>query len=441
MSDSNVRAGISRREAIRATSLAGAALAGMRGVHGQTGSSDVIRVGAIGVGGRGRGALVQALSVPGSATKLTALADINPDNVTRTLQTVEQLDKSKIDCPEDRRYGGFDGYQKVLEHCDLVVIAAPPAFRPAHFTAAVKAGKHVFMEKPISIDAAGTRVCLEAAKLADEKKLKVVVGLQRHYEERYRQTLAKVREGLAGDIISGQVYWNGDRPWWKARKPGQTELQYQIYNWGHFLWLCGDHIVEQHVHNIDVANWVLGTLPLDAYGLGGLQNRDPAKPTQIYDHHTVTFNYPGGVKILSECRQFPGGEGKVTEEFQGTKGYVRIGEITDHKGNVLWKYDGPKRDPYQVEHDELQAAIRNDTPLNNAHYGATSSFSAVLGRYATYSGKRVEYAKVLELDDSLVPADLTWNTPAPVQPDERGEYPIVMPGTFKMPQAIKQPVS
>jgi len=432
MSDSNVRAGISRREAIRATSLAGAALAGMRGVHGQTGSSDVIRVGAIGVGGRGRGALVQALSVPGSATKLTALADIRSDNITRTLQAVEQLDKSKIDCPADRRYEGFDGYQKVLEHCDLVVIAAPPAFRPAHFTAAVKAGKHVFMEKPISIDAAGTRICLEAAKLADEKKLKVVVGLQRHYEERYRQTLAKVREGLAGDIISGQVYWNGDRPWWKARKPGQTELQYQIYNWGHFLWLCGDHIVEQHVHNIDVANWFLGTLPLDAYGLGGLQNREPAKPTQIYDHHTVTFNYPGGVKILSECRQFPGGEGKVTEEFQGTKGYVRIGEITDHKGNVLWKYDGPKRDPYQVEHDELQDAIRNDKPLNNAYYGTTSSFSSVLGRTATYTGKQVSYDDLLKTNFRTMPENLSWETAPPVMPDKDGNYPLPMPASYKI---------
>ena len=147
------------------------------------------------------------------------------------------------------------------------------------------------------------------------------------------------------------------------------------------------------------------------------------------------------MKIVSECRQFPGGEGKVTEEFQGTKGIVRIGEITDYKGNVLWKYEGPKRDPYQVEHDELQAAIRNDTPLNNAHYGATSSFTAVLGRYASYSGRRVEYDKVLALDDDLVPANLTWETAAPVKPEENGQYPIIMPGSFKMPQAITQPVS
>ena len=184
MSDSIFSAGVSRRDAIRATGLVGTTLAGLRAVHGQQGSSDLIRVGAIGVGGRGRGALVQALSVPGSPAKLTAVADINAEHIGRTLQTIETVDKTKLDCPEERRFTGFDGYQQVLEHCDLVVIAAPPAFRPAHFAAAVKAGKHVFMEKPISIDAAGTRVCLAAAKVADEKKLKVVVGLQRHYEER-----------------------------------------------------------------------------------------------------------------------------------------------------------------------------------------------------------------------------------------------------------------
>jgi myo-inositol 2-dehydrogenase/D-chiro-inositol 1-dehydrogenase len=438
--------GLPRRDVLKSAGLAGAAgfatatLAGMRAVHAQTPSSDVIRVGLVGAGGRGTGAMMQTLAVPGSNVKLTAIADVLDGAIEGALKQTESQ-KDKVDVPEDRRFKGLDGYKKVIDHCDLVILATPPAFRPYHFEAAVNAGKHVFMEKPICIDAVGARLCLQAAKMADEKKLKVVVGLQRRYQDQYRQTLERVRDGLAGDIISGQIYWNGDRPWYRNRKPQMSELAYQLYNWGHFMWLCGDHIVEQHVHNIDVANWFLDKLPETAYGVGGLQNRKPDQPTQIYDHHTVTFSYPGGVKILSECRQFPGGENRVGEEFQGTKGIVRVGEITDYAGNVLWKYDGKAANPFQVEHDELHDAIRNDKPLNNAHYAATSSFTATLGRYATYSGKQVAYDKIFALDDRTMPENLTWDSPAPVQPDANGLYPLPMPATFKIAAEKKQPVS
>ncbi|MFM8291221.1 MAG: Gfo/Idh/MocA family protein [Planctomycetia bacterium] len=431
---------LSRRDAAKTLGAAAIAAAGMRSVHGQSPSSDVIRVGLIGAGGRGTGAMMQALDVPGSNVKLTAIADVFDRSIANAVKQAESK-QDKFDCPDDRRFLGLDAYRKVLDHCDLVVLASPPAFRPFHFAEAVKAGKHVFMEKPVCVDAAGARMVLAAARQADEKKLKVVVGLQRHYEDKYRQTLARVRDGLAGDLVSGVIYWNGDRPWFKNRQPGMSELQYQLYNWGHFNWLSGDHIVEQHVHNIDVANWFLGKLPVTAYGFGGLQNRKPDQPTQIYDHHAVTFAYPGGVKIASQCRQFPGGENRVGEEFAGTKGIVRIGEITDHAGKVLWKYDGKNPNPYQVEHDELQDAIRNDKPLNDAWHGATSSFTAVLGRYATYSGKQMAYDKVLALDDRLVPADLAWDGPAPVQPGADGQYPIPMPATFKMPTESKEPIS
>jgi predicted dehydrogenase len=423
---------LSRRAALQAAGVVGGGiLAGSRAAHAQSPSSDVIRVGLIGAGGRGTGALQQTMSVPGSNVKLTAVADAFEDRIEAALKAVESM-KDKIDCPEDRRFKGLDGYQKVIENCDLVILATPPGFRPFHFDAAIKAGRHVFMEKPICIDSFGARLCLEAAKMADEKRLKVVVGLQRHYDDRYRQTVARVREGLAGDIIAGQIFWNGDRPWYKNRKPGMSELEYQVYNWGHFNWLCGDHIVEQHVHNIDVANWFLDRLPETAYGVGGQQNRKPNQSSEIYDHHTVDFTYPGGVRIASQCRQFPGGENRVGEEFQGTKGFVRIGEITDHSGKVLWKYEGKPANPYQVEHDELHDAIRNDKPLNDAHHGATSSFSAVLGRYATYTGKQWSYRQALELPHRLMPENLTWDTPAPVLPDKDGIYKIAMPADYKI---------
>ncbi len=431
---SSAAAIFSRRETLKVVGVAGAAataaLAGLR-VNAQSPSSDVIRIGVIGCGGRGTGALQQTLSVPGSNVKLTALADAFEDGIGRALQSVEGM-KDKVDCPEERRFKGLDGYQKVLDHCDLVILATPPGFRPFHFDAAIKAGKHVFMEKPVCVDSFGARLCLEAAKMADEKKLKVVVGLQRRYERKYRETVARVREGLAGDIIGGQVYWNGGSIWYRGRQKDQNELQFQVNNWYHFNWLCGDHICEQHVHNIDVANWMLDKLPESAFGVGGRQNRVPGQPSEIYDHHAVNFTYPGGVKIASQCRQFPGGDGRVNEEFQGTKATVKIGEITDYAGKVLWRFEGDNPNPYQVEHDELHDAIRSDKPLNNAYYGVTSSFSAVLARNATYTGKQWGFQQAMNLKNQTMPENLSWESKSPVEPDKDGNYKIPMPADYKL---------
>jgi len=419
---------------MKAAAITGGALAAMPAVHAQTPSSEVIRVGLIGAGGRGTGALQQTLSVPGSNVKVTAIADAFGDRIDGALRAVEKME-GKVDVPEDRRFTGLDAYKKVLDHCDLVILATPPGFRPFHFDEAVKAGKHVFMEKPVCVDSFGAQVCLAAAKMADEKKLKVVVGLQRRYDQRYRDTIAKIREGLAGDIIGGQVYWNGGGIWYRGRKPEMTETEFQVHNWYHFNWLSGDHICEQHVHNIDIANWVLDAVPESAFGVGGRQNRVPGQPSEIYDHHAVNFTYPGGVSIASQCRQFPGGQNRVDEEFQGTKGYVKIGEITDYAGKVLWKYEGKGGNPYQVEHDELHDAIRNDKPLNNVPYATAASFAAVLGRMATYSGKLWKYDEAIKLPYRTMPENLSFQTPAPVQPDKDGNYPLPMPATFKLPES------
>lgn len=421
----------SRRDALKVAGAIGGTLAAVPVVHGQNPSSDVIRIGLIGAGGRGTGALQQSLSVPGSNVKLTAIGDAFGDRIDGALRAVEEM-KDKIECPEDRRFQGLDAYKKVLDHCDLVILATPPGFRPFHFQEAVKAGKHVFMEKPVCVDSFGAQVCLTAAKMADEKKLKVAVGLQRRYENRYRETVARIREGLAGDIIGGQVYWNGGGIWYRNRQPNQTEMQFQVNNWYHFNWLCGDHVCEQHVHNIDVANWFLDKIPESAYGTGGKQNRVPGQPSEIYDHHCVNFVYPGGVRIASQCRQFPGGDGRVDEFFQGTKAQVRIGEITDYAGKVLWKFQGENPNPYQVEHDELQDAIRNDRPLNNAYYGTTSSFSACLARYATYSGKEVGFKEMMDRNIRTMPENVSWDAEPPVMPDKDGNYKLPMPADYKL---------
>ncbi len=440
-----VRLTVSRRDALRAggmSAAAAAAFAGLRAAHAENPSSDTIKVGLIGAGGRGTGALQQALSVPGSNVKVTAIADAFQHRIDAALKGVEKM-ADKVDCPEDRRFTGLDAAQKVIDlpDVDMVILATPPGFRPYHFDAAIKAGKHVFMEKPVCVDSFGARLCLEAAKLADEKKLKVVVGLQRRYDEEYRQTIARIREGLAGEIIGGQVYWNGSGIWYRDRQKDQNDMQFQVNNWYHFNWLCGDHICEQHVHNIDVANWVLGAdaplgySPVKAYGIGGRQDR--TRNSEIYDHHAVNFSYPNGVRIASQCRQFPGGDNRVNEEFQGTKATVKIGEITDYDGKVLWKFEGRPPNAYQVEHDELHDAIRNDKPLNNAYYGVTASFSSVLGRLATYSGKEQDYEKALALDYRLMPENLTWESVAPVQPNAEGLYLPPMPAKFKVVDVTK----
>jgi len=436
------RLAVSRRDALRAGGVSAVALAALRGAHADNPSSDTIKVGLIGAGGRGTGALQQALSVPGSNVKLTAIADAFQNKIDAALKGVEKM-ADKVDVPEDRRFTGLDAAQKVIDlpDVDLVILATPPGFRPYHFDAAIKAGKHVFMEKPVCVDSFGARLCLQAAKMADEKKLKVVVGLQRRYEENYRETIARIREGLAGDIIGGQVFWNGSGIWYRDRQKDQNEMQFQVNNWYHFNWLCGDHICEQHVHNIDVANWVLGQdgpaayHPVKAYGIGGRQDR--SRNSEIYDHHAVNFTYPNGAVIVSQCRQFPGGDNRVNEFFQGTKATVKIGEITDYDGKTLWKFKGKSDNPYQVEHDELQDAIRNDKPLNNAYYGTVSSFTAVLGRLATYSGKEQDYEKALALDYRLMPENPVWDSQPPVLPDADGKYLPPMPAKFRTVDVAK----
>jgi predicted dehydrogenase len=441
----STHAAISRRDILRAagsTAAVASATLGMHGVHADNPSGETLKVGLIGAGGRGRGALVQTLSVPGSNVKLTAIADAFKGGIDGTMRALNEM-QDKVDCPEDRRYDGLEGYKRVIDASDLVILATPPGFRPFHFDAAVQAGKHVFMEKPVCVDSYGARRVLEAARLADEKKLKVVVGLQRRYQTNYREALAKVREGMIGDIIGGQVYWNGSGIWFRDREPNQTEMQYQVNNWYHFNWLSGDHICEQHVHNIDIANWFLDSVPISAYGVGGRQNRVPGQSSEIYDHHAVNFTYPGGVRIASQCKQFPGGENHVEEHFQGTKGMLSLhpgyAKISDLSGQELWKFAGENPDPYQVEHDELHAAIRNDTPKNDAYYGATSSFSSVLGRLATYSGKTWKYDDTLQLDFRTMPEDPTWETTPPTVPDKDGNYSLPMPATFKI-QSVTKPV-
>jgi predicted dehydrogenase len=410
--------------------------------------SDKIKVGLIGCGGRGSGAANQALSTKQEGVVLHAVADAFKEKADGALSNLRTKHAEKVQVDDSRIYAGLDGYKKVIDDCDLVILTTPPGFRPYHFEAAVNAGKNIFMEKPVAVDSPGVRKVQEMAKIADEKNLKVVVGLQRRYQNCYIEALKQVKEnGIIGDIVSGQVYWNGGGIWFRDKQPGQSELMYQINNWYFFTWLCGDHINEQHIHNIDVANWFIGDHPVSAQGMGGRQQRVEKKFGQIYDHHYVEYTYANGVRVNSQCRHQSGVYNAVREEFTGTKGKIYLINsgacyATDHKGNTIWKYRpaveadpkggkgkrGSDPDAYQVEHDTLQAAIRNNTKINNAYYGAESTMTSIMGRMATYSGKELKWEDALASKVQHMPAIVTAETEPPAKPNADGGYPIAIPG-------------
>ena len=418
-----------RRDFLKGSTLAAAgfALAGglnvARSAHAA--GSEELKIVLIGCGGRGTGAVGNCLnSVQG--VKLIAVADAFKDRAEACVRELKKVHADRIDVPEERMFIGFDAYQKAIAaDPDVVMIATPPGFRPIHYAAAVAANKNIFMEKPCCVDAPGYRSLLETNKLADQKNLKVVVGLQRHYQKPYVEAMKRIHDGGLGDLTLLRAYWNGGNIWFRDRKPGQTEMEYQMRNWYHFVWLCGDNICEQHIHNLDVCNWAKNAHPIAANGMGACvrryANRDPKKGLgQIFDEHFVEFTYPDGTKMYSQCRQMDGTTFHgVFEAIHGTKGVIDSHRF--HGG----------RDPYEQEHIALFEAIRNNERHNDAHYAATSSFTSVLGRMATYSGRLVKWDEAAAKGPSEAPAKYAFDADPPVKPDAEGRYPIPVPGIYK----------
>jgi len=393
-----------------------------------------LKLALVGCGGRGSGAAVQALTAD-DKVELYAMADAFRDRIDSSLNGIkEHFDGSKnIDVKEKNMFTGFDAYKKAIDLCDVVILTTPPGFRPLHFEYAINNDKHVFMEKPLATDAPGIRRVLEVAKIAKDKKLNVVVGLQRHYQKKYITLYNKVVNGDIGKIVSGQVYWNDGGVWVKKRKPSQSELEYQMRNWYYFTWLCGDHILEQHIHNIDVANWFIGDYPISAQGMGGREVRNGIDHGQIFDHHFVEFTYASGAVISSQCRHQTGTASRVDEVFQGSNGSVVIGkgEMTDLSGNIKYKYPNKWNEdpnPYQVEHDKLFQSIRNNEVINDVEYGAKSTMTAIMGRMATYTGKKITWDQAINSKEMLVPNNLSWNSTPPTLPDKNGKYLVAIPG-------------
>lgn len=440
--DADFRKGISRRDFVRTSAAVAGGLVATRVTPAMARTEmldDTIKIGLIGCGGRGTGAAMQALRA-NPKVRLIAMADVFQDRLEgshKNLMASAQEDEDhpgiadRIAVPDGNRFIGFDAYTKLIPLVDVVLITTPPAFRPIHFAAAVDADKHIFMEKPVATDAPGIRSVLATAEKAKAKKLNVVVGLQRHYQRVYQEWVDRIHDGAIGDVVLGRVYWNSEGVWVHPREPQWNEMEYQMRNWYYFTWLCGDHIVEQHIHNIDVGNWVKKGHPVRAQGQGGRLVRTGPDTGQIFDHHFVEYEYADGSRMLSQCRHMPGCMNRVSEAFHGTKGTApEPGKLVDAKGKVIYEHDGKDDpNPYQVEHDELFAAVEKGQYKNaDAERGAIATMTAIMGRMATYTGKVIEWDAAIGSEESLMPERYAWDAVPPVLPDANGRYPVPMPG-------------
>jgi predicted dehydrogenase len=420
------QSGTTRREFLSRSAAAGASAWAMSalGADGADDDARPIRVGLVGCGRRGCGAAKDCLSSSKNVS-LVALADLFADQMEQAKSKLSML-QSVYQVPEDQCFVGFDAYQKLLAcDLDLVLLATPPGFRPLHLRVALEAGKHVFMEKPGAVDPVGARSVMESAALAKEKNLAIVAGTQRRHQAPYVEIIKRIHDGDLGEILSASCYWIGDYGYYPAvlRKPEWSDMEWQLRNWNYFTWLSGDHIVEQHLHNIDVINWALQGHPIKAVGLGGRQQRTAPEYGHIYDHFAVEFEYPGGVRVESLCRQMSGCYGRVAENVVGSKGHADPSRAIE--GEKAFRFKGQGANPYEQEHADLIASIRAGQPLNEGQALAESTMAAIMGRLAAYTGQEVTWDFVMKDSklDLRPPAYEMGPLPVP---------PVAVPGEMQL---------
>jgi predicted dehydrogenase len=429
----------SRRSFLTTSAATLAALGTAANVHAA--GSDVLRVGLIGCGsqrgGRGRGAAENCVK-GGEGVRLVAMADLFKDHLDFTYDYLQRLGKEKIDVKDDHKFVGWDAFQRLIDSkdIDIVILASPPGFRPQHLKAAVAAGKHIFCEKPVAVDAPGVRACLHAVEEAKGKNLSLVSGLCWRYDHGMREIFKRVHDGDIGDITTLQCTYNTGELWHVDREAGWSDIEWQARNWLYFTWLSGDFNVEQHIHSLDKMAWVMkDEYPVKAVGLGGRQVRTQPEFGHIFDHHSVVYEYKNGQKLFSNCRQQPGQVAHdVSDTIWGTKGICRINTMRAEKGGFSIRPFGGKAwafraentkvsDMYQNEHNELIASIRSSKPINNGEYMAKSTLMAIMGRMATYTGQEITWEKALNSQEKLGPEKLEFGAyPVP---------PVARPGETK----------
>jgi myo-inositol 2-dehydrogenase / D-chiro-inositol 1-dehydrogenase len=408
-----------RRDFLKTSAVAGGALAAnlslLSNVH--TDGNDTIRIGLVGCGGRGTGAAAQCLR-GGPNVRLVALGDAFRDRMQGALNNLQrdQAIRSNIDVPAERQFVGLDAYQQVINASDLVILATPPGFRPQQIRATIAARKHLFTEKPVAVDGPGIRMVLAAYEDANRSRLSVVAGTQRRYQTGYLESMRRIHDGDIGTITSARCYWNQGGLWHRNREASMSDLEWQIRNWLYFTWLSGDHICEQHVHNLDVMNWAINSHPTRAVGMGGRQVRTGPEFGQIFDHFAIEYEYPNDVHVLSMCRQIQGCENNVSEAVTGTRGTwnSRGYAIT---GERAWRFPrGQDNQPYQQEHVALINSIRNNQPINDLKNVAESTLTAIMGRMSAYTGRAVTWEQALQSQQNLMPEGLAWDMQLPVAP-------------------------
>ncbi|MEX2231360.1 MAG: Gfo/Idh/MocA family oxidoreductase [Cyclobacteriaceae bacterium] len=397
-------------------------------------SNKTIRVGLVGCGGRGTGAAFEALQASKSV-KLVAMGDVFQDMLNGSYAKLAGQFKDQVDVPEKRKFTGLDAYSKVIAECDAVILATPAPFRPAHFEEAIRANKHVFMEKPLAVDVPGYSKIIEIGKMAEAKKLNVVVGLQSRYDTSYNELLGKIQEGLLGDIVSVDVYYNVGAPTIHARKPGQTELEYQLRNWRYFGWLWGGQLAGQAIHQIDVINWFMQDYPNIASGIGGRQLFNGPSQGNTFDHQYVEYIYPNGVRMHVQCRNMNNCAVRQGFYIRGTKGYAdERSRIFSLDNQIVWRFREQDEEAAstQLEQNIFFNAIANGPYINNTEYGAKSTLTTIMGRMATHSGQTVKLEEALASNLSIVPEKLAWDAKMPDEPDASGNYEIPVPGKTRV---------
>ncbi len=387
-----------------------------------------LRAGLVGCGNRGTGAALNFLAA-GNDLELVALADVFEDKV---WDCRNKLSKQRVEVPEGNCFWGFDGYKSLLEvDLDIVILATPPHFRPAHFDACIQAKKHVFLEKPVCVDSVGARQIIATSKKAENMGLTVITGTQRRHQRDYNETYKQVALGAIGEITAAKAWWLQSHVWFRTRQEGWSDMEYMLRNWNNFCWLGGDHILDTHVHNIDIINWFLGKHPEQAIGFGGRERRLTGDQ---YDFFSIDFEFGDGIFSHSMSRQIDGCANTLGERIMGTEGYTNCkNTVYNLDGSVKWKYDYPKNkdgrstevvkvSPYVQEHIHLVTSIRTNTPVVEAERTAISTLTAIMGRTAAYTGQKVTWEEMLNSTEKLGPDKYEMG---PVNM----EFPVPVPGT------------